>query len=213
MKNFVSTTISTEVGKIFGSRKYGWNDHATELTIETLIEGFAVYLGRNKSKDIPLAIKLVDTNDKFHFGMYVQYLKQDDDEEGSWSLSMTFNENDIDSDNWKVVKYGDDPILNSIVNDTGYNTYGVHFKYAPKDASGNIREGSPQEIFCTIIDVIVDYMRANVTTDPELELVNYFTAVAKLEGDGSVYIGIEPAALIKQHIKDDQITHNSKADE
>lgn len=210
MKNLLTSSIISEVGKIMGSRKYGWNDKCTEVSLETMIEGFAVYLGRNKSKDTPLAIKLVDMNDKFHFGMYVQYIKQEEDngEEGSWNLGMTFNENDIDSENWNVVKYPDDPVLMGIVADVGYTVYGAHFKFVPKDSNGVISEGSPQEIFCTIIDVVADYMRSNVAIDPDLELPKYFTMTAKLEGDGSVYIGVQPSALIKQHIKEDSLKKN-----
>jgi hypothetical protein len=54
-------------------------------------------------------------------------------------------------------------------------------------------------------------MRANVAIDPELEMTNYFTASAKLEGDGSVYIGVEPSALMKQHIKDDAAIDQAKS--
>ena len=205
MKNFLESTIPMQVGKIMAGRNYGWSDVCTEVSIKTLIEGFAVYLGRNKSKDTPLAIELLDTNGKFHFGMFVQYHKQDEEgaDEGSWSLSMTFDEKDIDKENWTVINYPEDPVLGGIIYDVGYTRYGAYYKFTPKETAGQISEGSPQELFCTVIDVTVDYMRANVAIDPELELTNYFNITAKLEADGSVYLGIEPSALIKQHVKDD----------
>ena len=207
MKNFFETTICMQVGKIMVGRNYGWNDRCTELSLETLVEGFAVYLGRNKSKDTPLATVLVDMNDRFHFGMVVEYHKQSDDSEGgSWSLSITFNEKDIDYDNWTIVKYPEDPVLSGIIYDVGFTKYGIHFKFAPRDNVGTISEGSPQELFCTIVDVLIDYMRANVAIDPEMELTKFFTVTAKLEGDGSVYLGVEPSALLKQHVKDDSIS-------
>ena len=199
MKNFLESTVPMQVSKIMLDRNYGWGEHSTLVTIKTLIEGFAVYLGRNKSKDTPVAATLVGLNDKFYFQ------KQDEEgaDEGSWTLSMTFDEKDIDYDNWTVAKYPHDPVLSGIIYDVGFTRYGANFVFSPKDNVGTICEGSPQELFCTIVDVIVDYMRANVSIDPQLELTNYFTITATLETDGSVYLGVEPSALMKQHVKDD----------
>lgn len=205
MKNFFESTICMQIGKEMSSRNYGWNDRCTEVTIKTMIEGFAVYLGRNKSKDRPLAVELKDANDKFHFGMVAQYIKQDEEgaDDGSWALTMTFDEKDIDRENWTVVSYPEDQVLDSIVYDVGYSRYGAYYKFSPKDNNNEVCEGSPQELFCACIDGIANYMRANASVDPQLELENYFTCTAKLEGDGSIYIGVEPSALMKQHIKDD----------
>jgi hypothetical protein len=213
MKNYLESSINMNVGKIMANLSYGWNDLCTETTIKTLIEGSAVYLGRNKSKDRPVCVELRDMNDKFHFGMYVQYIKQDEDgaDEGSWALSMTFDEKDIDHDNWTIVKYPDDQVLAGIIYDVGYTRYGAYYKYSPKETNNTVCDGSPQELFCICVDGIVEYMRANVAIDPELEMTNYFTASAKLEGDGSVYIGVEPSALMKQHIKDDAAIDQAKS--
>lgn len=205
MKNFMESTICLQVGKIMSNRNYSWNDRCTEVTVKTLVEGFAVYLGRNKSKDRPVVAELRDFEDKFHFAMWVQYIKQEEEgaDEGSWALSMTFDEKDIDYDNWTVVKYPEDQVLAGAVYDVGYSRYGAYYKFQPKDNNNEVCEGSPQELFCACVDGIVEYMRGNVSIDPILQMENYFTATAKLEGDGSVYIGMEPSALMKQHIKGD----------
>ena len=211
MKNYLESSISMHVGQTMANLNYGWNDLCTETTIKTLVEGCAVYLGRNKSKDRPVAVELRDKNDKFHFGMYVQYIKQDEGDEGSWTLSMTFDEKDIDRENWTIVRYPEDQVLAGIIYDVGYTRYGAYYKYSPKETNNTICDGSPQELFCICVDGIVDYMRANVAIDPEMEMTNYFTCSAKLEADGSVYIGVEPSALMKQHIKDDAAIDNDNA--
>lgn len=205
MRNFLEATINSQVQKAMLGRSFNWSERCTEICIQSMIEGFAVYLGRNKNKDNTVAAILVDMNDRFHFGMYVQYQKQDESggDEGSWSLSMTFDERDIDKENWTIVKFPDDQVLENTVYDLSYTRYGGVFKFKPKDNVGRISEGSPQELFCTVIDALVAYMRANVAIDPQLDIPNYCVLTGKLEGDGSVYIGAEPSALIKQHVKDD----------
>lgn len=210
MKNFYETDICKTIGEIMVGRNYGWNDKGTEVTIKTLMEGFSVYLGRNKSKDNPVAVELVDVDGKFHFGMWVEHVKDDDNEEGSWKLNMTFEESTMDRNNWTITNYPDDPVLVGIVQDVGYTNFGAHYKFAPKDANGKICEGSPQELFCTCVDCIVDYLRANVAIDPELEMSYYFSAVAKLEADGSVYIEAKPSNNLQQHIKDDKVLKSTE---
>ena len=57
-------------------------------------------------------------------------------------------------------------------------------------------------MFFTILDVIFDYMRSNVSIDPVLEFTNLFTMTGEIAGN-NVYIGIEPSEHLKQHVKDD----------
>ena len=205
MKNYLETTINMQVNKIMSSRNYGWNDHCTEMILNTLFEATAVYLGRNKSKDTPVAIEIRDANDKFHFGAFVQYMKTDEAgaDEGSWALSYTFSENDINHTDWTVVKYPQDQVAAAVIEDIAYSRYGIMFKFLEKDSSGKVAEGSPQELINICIDAVHDYMRANVMNDPVLEFGNYATLTARQDGENSVYIGVEPSALMKQYVKDD----------
>lgn len=204
MKNYLESTIPMQVGKIMSNRNYAWNDFCTESCIKTIFEGMAVFLGKKKSKDTPVALEVRDINDKFRFGAFVQYHKQDEEsaDEGSWTLNYTFDEDEIDRKNWKVSSFPEDQVASGIIEDIAYTQWGMIFKFLPKDNNNNVCEGSPQELICTVLDVIYDYMRTNVTTDPVLEFTNYFTATAALNGE-SVYVGIEPSALLKQHVKDD----------
>ena len=68
---------------------------------------------------------------------------------------------------------------------------------------GKICKGSSTELVTVVLDALYDYMRANVTLDPVLQMDNYFTMTAEAVNDGSVYVGIEPSAILKQYVKDD----------
>ena len=202
MKEFHDTTICKNVGEIMIGRSYAWNDKCTEVSIKCIMEGMTIYLGRNKSKDNTVATVLLDQENKFHFGMWIEYIKEDNN--NSWQLGVTFDEKDIDYENWSVAKYPDNQVLVGIVDDVCYSTYGAHYKFVPKDNNGQICQGSAQELFCICLDVVADYMRANVAVDPVMRMDPYFEATAKLQSDGSVYIEIEPLMMLKQHIKDDK---------
>ena len=55
---------------------------------------------------------------------------------------------------------------------------------------------------CVVADSIKEYMRANVNVDPKVELPDFFTAEAQLDGD-KIYVAITPSEVLKQHVKDD----------
>jgi len=211
MKNFLETTICMEVGKIMTARDYGWSNECTEVCVAALFQGMAIYLGRNKNKDGVVAIELRDFNDQFHFGAYAQYIKQGEDGEGSWTLNYTFDENEIDRDTWTVVNLTVDQVAKGIIKDIVYTEFGYDFKFDGRDDNGRMSEGNLAELLFTTIDVVKSYMAANVTIDPEMSFERYFTMVAKLNADNSVYIGIEPSALMKQYVKDDNMADGVKA--
>lgn len=203
MATYSESTIPMQIVKVFDNRDYRWNDNASEATIRSIFEGCAVFLGMYKSKDHPTAVLLNDAQDRFHFGAFTEFHKgEDENDEGYWSLNYTFDENDIDYKSWKVYKFVEDKIVDAVFEDIAYSEHGLYFKFRAKDDLGNICEGSAQELMVTILDVIKDYMRANVTVDPILEFPNLFTATAELNAD-QVYIGIEPSPLLRQYVKDD----------
>ena len=203
MKDFKETNICMELNKIMSARQYGYDDECTLRNVGILFQGMAVYLGGAKSKDNPVAVILTDYQGNFHFGAYVQYLKPDDSDEGSWTLNYTFNEDDIDKDNWKVVNLTEDNEAFDMMNRLAQTQFGVRYKFNPRDDNNRVNEGSAQELLCTTIDVVKNYMKANVTIDPDMQFDRYFTMSAKLESDYSVYIGVVPSALMKQYVKDD----------
>lgn len=205
MRQLLESTIPMQVSKIMTGRTYGWSDKCTEANIAVLFQGMALYLGRNKSKDTPLAVELRDFNGNFHFGAHVEYIKQGEEasDEGSWALAYTFYEDEIDHDNWNVTNFTENQVSNEIAKDIAYNHFGFIYKFESKDDNGKACEGSAQELLCTIIDVVKDYMQANMTEDNELNFEGYFTMTAKPDSDGKAYIGIVPSAQLKQLVKDD----------
>ena len=111
MKNYISSTINQEIQKRMLDKQIAWNDQLSENCIYGLFEAFGVFLGKHKSKDNPVAVILNDFNGGYHFGAFVQFIPQNEEstDEGSWALSYSFDENDIDSKNWKVFTFNDDP--------------------------------------------------------------------------------------------------------
>lgn len=205
MKNYLESQINMEVMAIMKSKRYGWNDYITESTIKSIFEGMAMFLGKHKSKDIPVALIIRDCNDKFHFGAFVQFQKQGEEgsDEGSWTLNYTFDENDIDQKNWKVYFFPDDQTACAAFEDVAHAKYAMFFRIKPKDDDNKVCEGSVQELVCIVLDCIFNYMRANVTIDPVLEFADYFTMTAEMNNT-DVYVGIEPSATLKQFVKDDE---------
>lgn len=205
MKNYLECTIPQHVLKVMQSRSYIWDDFSTEALIKTAFETGAIFLSRHKSKDTTTALIFRDMEDKFHFASYVQFHKQEEEgsDEGSWTLNYTFDENDIDTKNWTVFTFPSDQEAKHLLEDIAFTQYGIIFKYMEKDSMGKICKGSSAELVNVVLDGIFDYMRANVTLDPVLVMDNFFTMTAEAVNDGSVYVGIEPSALLKQYVKDD----------
>ena len=205
MKNYLECTIPQHVLKVMQSRDYLWDDFSTEALIKTALDTGAIFLSRHKSKDAPSALVFRDMEDKFHFAAYVQFHKQEEEgsDEGSWTLNYTFDENGIDTKNWNIFTFPTDQEAKHLLEDIAFSQYGIIFKYMEKDSMGKICKGSSTELVTVVLDALYDYMRANVTLDPVLQMDNYFTMTAEAVNDGSVYVGIEPSAILKQYVKDD----------
>lgn len=204
MKNLLETSIMSAVKDEFYKDQFSWNDYCTEVCVKTVMESMAIFLGKNKSKDQPVALIIKDFNDQFVFAAYVQFHKQQEEgaDEGSWTLNYTYDEDDIDTKNWKLYYIPDDQEAIAILYDVAFSKYCMRFISQPKDDNEKYCKGSAQHIVLVILRAIYDYMRANVTKDPVLQVTDFFTMTAEINGD-SVYVGIEPSALLKQHVKDD----------
>ena len=209
MKNYISSTINQEIQKRMLDKQIAWNDQLSENCIYGLFEAFGVFLGKHKSKDNPVAVVLNDFNGGYHFGAFVQFIPQNEEstDEGSWALSYSFDENGIDSKNWKVFTFNDDPEVSSTFEDVVYSRYGVGFLQKEKDRNDEICDASPQALLCTIIDTVKDYMEANITIDPDLSIDGFAHLKAEAAGD-NVIIGIEPSATLKQLVKEDNSIGN-----
>ena len=195
MKKYNETSINNEILQIITEKHgYAWQLDFSELAVKMLFEGTAKFLGEMKDKETPVAAVLMDPAGNFKFAGIVSFIPNEEDEtKGSWNLAFTFNEEDVTSD---MKKYGyNDPVLHSILADTGLTRY---------DLSFNSYEGQEfiLPVMCAVADSIKEYMRASVNTDPKMELDGFFTAEAQLDGD-KIYVAITPSEILKQHVKDD----------
>ena len=206
MKEITESSIFNEVYKVMCSRDYAWNEEMTIRVIRSVFKGYASFLGEKKSKDNPVAIGLYDKNDKLHFAGIVEYQKSEEEgtDEGSWTLSYTFDENDIDKNITKIYKVPEDQEACAELTTVAYETEAVTFTFASNPDPNVTNDGSPSELMIIVMDVIRDYMRANLTIDPALTIANIakFTAVADTTNK-DVIIGIEPDEMLRQMVKGD----------
>lgn len=205
-KEIMETTIFNEIYKIMSSRDYGWGDNASSAIIRSTVEGMAAFLGQKKNRDFPVSVGVYDNNDVFHFGAIVEFQKAEEEggDEGSWTLSYTFDGNDIDKNTTKIYKIPEDQEANKTIASTAYEKEGMYFTFIENDDNNVQNDGSPQELIITVFDVIRDYMRMNITQDPVLNItgVAKLTAVADTNSN-NVIIGIEPDEKMRQYVKDD----------
>lgn len=205
MKNLKETSLYVMVSNEFiNSRHYGWNDQCTDIIIESTFSAFASFLGMVKNKDTTTAVVIKDIYGEFCFGAFVQFHKSEEEgtDEGSWTLNYTFDKNDIE-DSWKVYDFAEDMEVANNFYTVAYTKYGMGFATQPKDDNNAKPEGSAQDLVTIIFNMIKEYMRANITIDPQLDITDIATLTAAVADDNSVVIGIEPSALMKQYVKDD----------
>jgi hypothetical protein len=204
MKNLLESSIYENVMKEMTQiRTYRWDDNTTASIIFSTLEGMADFLGKKKSKDNPVAVVILDKNGGFHFGASVEFDKEAESEEGSWSLNYTFKESDIDATNTTVYKIPESKEADKCLVDAAFKSYGMRYTFMDNDDKTVQNDGSPNELITTVFDIIRDYMKANVTIDPQLDITNYCVMTARADGT-DVAIGIEPDAKLKQHVKDDK---------
>jgi hypothetical protein len=193
MKKYEETQMDNMIFKTLSEKlNYGWDLSFSKDVVKILMEGIAKYLGEVKDKNKVKALKIVDNKGTFYMAGFVEY-HETEDGKGSFSLTYTFEPDDIKKE-WDSVE-SKDAMVRNIFADIGYSNYGIAFK-----STEGISYINP--IMCAIADCIKEYLRANVQLDPGIELENYFTASAELEGD-KVYCKIIPGEILKQHVKDD----------
>ena len=205
MKNLVESSIYENVVKeMIEIRGYRWDDKTTATVIFSTFEAMAKFLGKKKSKDNPVALFICDKNGYFHFGASVEYDKEaENDEDGSWSLNYSFNENDFDLNNTTVYKVPESQEADAMLAEVAFKGYSMRYVFATNDDKTTQNDGSPTELITTVFDIIRDYMKANVTIDPQLDITNYCVMTARADGN-DVSIGIEVDPKLKQHVKDDK---------
>lgn len=195
MKNFQETSILSDIMKECTNERFSWELSVGKDTTQMLFEVTAMFLGEKKSKTEPQAFALKDVRGNFHFGAIVTFIPSDEDEsKGSYNLAYTFDENDIAESGAKVYEVTD-MLFRHMAYTVGARDHGIEFK---SDTNTDFMA----RVFCITADCIKNYMVQNIKIDPQIELEDYFTIRAELDGE-KVYCNITPSALLKQHVKDD----------
>lgn len=201
MKNLSETSIYTTIYTEFSNRDFTWSKKCSKSSIYSYFQGTAAFLDKVKNKDVPVAAKVCDIMGNFCIGAYVTFQKSE--EEGTddeFILSFTFDENDIEK-NWTVYDFSENVEYFDAVANVAYTVYGMTYQFRPKDDNNQSCEGSPQDVLCTIFNVIKEYMRANVTIDPSLVITDLVELTAAIADDQSVVIGFEPSFDLAQMVK------------
>jgi hypothetical protein len=115
---------------------------------------------------------------------------------GAFNLTYTFDPEEIKPEFQKVT--ASNPMLHHILSDVGLTKYGMSFhQYEGQEFL--------VQVLHTAIDEVKNYLHANVSIDPTVEMEDFFTATAEIDGD-KIYYSITPSPVIKQHVKDDANT-------
>lgn len=194
MKQYDQTNIDNEILKVITEKeKCAWDNSMSRDALKMMIEGMAKYLAYVKEKSKVHAAVIEDYNGNFHIGAFVEFVKGEEDGKDSFTLTYTFNPDDIKKDYVKATLA--DPTFHHIVGDIGLTKHGLAFRTL------NGKEFMVP-VMCIVADAIKNYLHANASIDPTVELDKYFKASAEIDGN-KVYYKLTPGEILKQHIKAD----------
>ena len=195
MKKFEETSILNDIMKECTNERFVWEQSAGLSTTKLLFDIAAMFLDEKKSKTEPQAFALKDVRGNFHFGAIVTFIPSDEDEsKGSYNLTYTFDESDITDSGAKVYDVTD-MLYRHMMYSVASRDHGMEFK-------SDTNTDYMARIMCITADCIKNYMTQNIKIDPQIELDDYFTITAELDGE-KVYCAVTPSAVLKQHVKDD----------
>ena len=194
MKKIAETTIFNNIMKEMSNKGVIWDVSASEDIIKLAFEAVSAYLGQIKSKTEDKGIKFSDNKGNFHFGAYVSFIpRKEDENRGSYSLSFTFNEDDMK--NVPSCVEINNQLFRHVLAGIASRNYHLYFEADPNEDWVSVA-------LITCLDGIKQYLEMNISNDPSIELDEFFSATAELDGD-KIYVAITPSAILKQHIKDD----------
>jgi len=186
---------SNSIGFAFG------DDDRPERIVKSFFTATAAYLSKVKvsKADEAVAIVLVDTSGNFKFAGIVEYHENKDnpDEPGNWSFTMTFDSKTLDtlekSKSLKKYLYSSDA-FKAIFDKVSYDVASIQFQHTQYmfDACG------------LVIDTLLQVLDREAKEDEvvDIELPGYFVASVSVE-DGEKVFAITPDGHLKQVVKDD----------
>lgn len=173
------------------------NDLAPEHTdkiVDVTFLATAHVLSATKRKDQPVVLRFDRADGSLVAAAICRYFENTDDanKPGSWSLTFTFDENDI-PDNSNVLTM-DNPMVHPFFRGVAGDKY--HFTFKTPDDIINL----PTYFF----EQLRKWLDENTkeTEEASIELEGVFSARGAVEGGEKVF-SIEPAGEVKMLIKDD----------
>ena len=179
-------------------KNFLWDKIFSERAVRLLFEGMAKYLGTVKRKGAIMGAQIRDIkSDKFFIGAYVENNMSEDGED-SFSLTYTFNEDDMKDIPRENIAQLSDTVFHYTVADMSMTNYGLSLEvFNGRDYLA--------DVMCVAARAVRDYMIANVDIDPELDIPDIVKCTAEHDGN-DVIIGISPYEVLKQHVKDDRVS-------
>ena len=199
MKTYEETNIDAQIMKIADEEKnFLWDKIFSERAVRLLFEGMAKYLGTVKRKGAIMGAQIRDIkSDKFFIGAYVENNMSEDGED-SFSLTYTFNEDDMKDIPRENIAQLSDTVFHYTVADMSMTNYGLSLEvFNGRDYLA--------DVMCVAARAVRDYMIANVDIDPELDIPDIVKCTAEHDGN-DIIIGISPYEVLKQHVKDDRVS-------
>lgn len=180
-------------------KEYGmlWMESETPMIYRVLFSTMATYLKTVQTKSIEKqAFVIKDMKGQFKIAAIMTYHKPTDGDEdkGNWSLEFTLNEEDLD--NIETIHDNFNDAFFMVANKEVYNANNGRFK-SSKHCT---------DLFCELIDVLVNYLDDNAKQDDvlEVEVPGVFVASVGVE-KGKKVMGIVPGEIIRQIVKSDDI--------
>ena len=199
MKTYEETNIDANIMRICDEEKnFLWDKIFSERAVRLLFEGMAKDLGTVKRKGAIMGAQIRDIkSDKFFIGAYVENNMSEDGED-SFSLTYTFNEDDMKDIPRENIAQLSDTVFHYTVADMSMTNYGLSLEvFNGRDYLA--------DVMCVAARAVRDYMIANVDIDPELDIPDIVKCTAEHDGN-DVIIGISPYEVLKQHVKDDRVS-------
>lgn len=183
--------------------QFDQDDDRPERMMKAMFYAIAAYLSKRKvsEPDTAVALTLYDGNNEFRLAAIVEYSMNEEnpDEPGNWSLSMTFNENDLkELEESKTVRIFsmNDPAFKSIYDKVAKDVGGFQFP----------RETYMWDACLLIIDTLIQTLDSEAIAGEtvDLDFDGYFVASVSIENDHKI-MTIMPSEHMKVIIKDDTI--------
>jgi hypothetical protein len=157
----------------------------------SLFSGISKCLGSIKDVSVPKAVVFKTIDGKFIAAAYVKYSKNDDGD-GNWNYSWTFNESDID-DTFQIIDFTNALVIPFITN-TAHTLFSMRFA----------DNATCVTMMVMLMEMILGWIKEN-TKDGEsavLNLPGVFTSTGDVV-DGNITLSIVPDGDMKVMIKDD----------